>query len=112
MSNFICPTCGFNNIDCGKDGYKTDREIELEKKLEIAKETLEWIEEQADTSTQYDYDAEAILKNIVFDAQQALKEINQLKDLLKQCIPAVKFAKDEGLAYMINKALNGESEGK
>ena len=36
MSNFICPTCGMNNIDCGKAGYKTDREIELEKKLEIA----------------------------------------------------------------------------
>lgn len=30
MSNFICPTCGFNNIDCGKAGYKTGREIELE----------------------------------------------------------------------------------
>ena len=42
MSNFICPTCGFNNIDCGRDGYKTDREIELEKKLEIAKEALEF----------------------------------------------------------------------
>ena len=40
MSNFICPTCGFNNIDCGKDGYKTAREIELEKKLEIAKNAL------------------------------------------------------------------------
>lgn len=40
MSNFICPTCGFNNIDCGKDGYKTDREIELEKKLDIAVKTL------------------------------------------------------------------------
>lgn len=36
MSNFICPTCGFTNIDCGKAGYKTEREIELEKKIEIA----------------------------------------------------------------------------
>lgn len=36
MSNFTCPTCGFTNIDCGKAGYKTAREIELEKKLEIA----------------------------------------------------------------------------
>lgn len=54
---------------------KTDREIELEKKLEIAVKALKWIEEQADTSTQYDYDAEVILKNIVFDARQALKEI-------------------------------------
>lgn len=46
----------------------------LELKLNIAVEALKWIEEQADTSTQYDYDAEVILKNIVFDAQQALKE--------------------------------------
>lgn len=74
MSNFTCPTCGLTNIDCGKAGYKTAREIELEKKLEIAVQALKWIEEQADTSTQYDYDAEVILKNIVFDAQQALKE--------------------------------------
>ena len=40
MSNFTCPTCGLTNIDCGKDGYKTAREIELEKKLEIAVEAL------------------------------------------------------------------------
>lgn len=53
----------------------TDREIELKKKLEIAVNSLKWIEEQADVSTQYDYDAEVILKNIVFDARQALKEI-------------------------------------
>lgn len=40
MSNFICPTYGFNNIDCGKAGYKTAREIELEKKLDIAVKAL------------------------------------------------------------------------
>lgn len=40
MSNFICPTCGMNNIDCGTDGYKTDREIELEEKLDIAVKSL------------------------------------------------------------------------
>lgn len=40
MSNFKCPTCGITNIDCGKAGYKTDREIELEKKLDIALEAL------------------------------------------------------------------------
>lgn len=43
MSNFTCPTCGFTNIDCGKAGYKTAREIELEKKLEIAVKALEKI---------------------------------------------------------------------
>lgn len=42
--------------------------------------------------------------------QQA--EIDRLRDLLKQCIPAAEFAKDKGLADMINKALNGESEGE
>lgn len=41
MSNFICPTCGLTNIDCGKAGYKTAREIELEKKFEIAVQALE-----------------------------------------------------------------------
>ncbi len=40
MSNFICSECGMNNIDCGKAGYKTAREIELEKKLEIAVKAL------------------------------------------------------------------------
>lgn len=40
MSNFTCPTCGLTNIDCGKAGYKTTREIELEKKLEIAEKAL------------------------------------------------------------------------
>ena len=43
MSNFQCPHCGMTNIDCGKDGYKTPREIELE-------EALEEIEVLADNS--------------------------------------------------------------
>ena len=51
MSNFICPTCGFNNIDCGKAGYKTDREIELEKKLEIAVKALNEIRNEAENAT-------------------------------------------------------------
>lgn len=34
MSNFICEKCGMTNIDCGKQGYKTEREIELEKQLD------------------------------------------------------------------------------
>ena len=41
MSNFTCPTCGLTNIDCGKAGYKTAREIELEKKLEIAVKAID-----------------------------------------------------------------------
>ena len=33
MSNFICSECGINNIDCGKEGYKTPKEIRYEKAL-------------------------------------------------------------------------------
>lgn len=51
----------------------------LQEKLEIAVKALEWVEEQADTSTQYDYDPEVILKNIVRDCQEALAEIKELK---------------------------------
>lgn len=40
MSNFICSECGMTNIDCGYTGYKTPKEIELEKKLEIATKAL------------------------------------------------------------------------
>lgn len=40
MSNFICSECGMTNIDCGRAGYKTPKEIELEKKLEIATKAL------------------------------------------------------------------------
>lgn len=47
-------------------------------------------------------------RKLKIEEQQA--EIDRLRDLLKQCIPAAEFAKDKGLADMINKALNGESE--
>lgn len=74
MSNFTCPTCGLTNIDCGKAGYKTAREIELEKKLEIAVKALK---EYADKKTwdccyrnQCAYVDGAV-------AQQALKEIEK-----------------------------------
>lgn len=43
MSNFTCPTCGLTNIDCGKAGYKTASEIELEEKLKMATNTIEQV---------------------------------------------------------------------
>ena len=66
MSNFICPTCGFTNIDCGKAGYKTEREIELEKKLEIAVKALEEI---------YRIDE----GNSFFLAEESLEKIKEIK---------------------------------
>ena len=74
MSNFTCPTCGLTNIDCGKAGYKTAREIELEKKLKIAVKALK---EYADKKTW-----DCCYRNQCayvdgYMAQQALKEIEQ-----------------------------------
>lgn len=40
MSNFVCPRCGMVNIDCGKEGYKTPKELEYEKALEEIKKVL------------------------------------------------------------------------
>ena len=40
MSNFVCPYCGMVNIDCGKDGYKTHRELELEEAIKTIFKTL------------------------------------------------------------------------
>ena len=76
MSNFKCTECGMINIDCGKEGFKTPREIELEKrvkilekKLKIALDSLNYI---------------AILENnyIVakLDAQETLRKIKEVKD--------------------------------
>ena len=66
MSNFICSECGMTNIDCGGAGYKTPKEIELEKKLDIAVKALKHM---AKFPAYYsDYTGPA--------AQKALKEID------------------------------------
>lgn len=76
MSNFTCPTCGLTNIDCGKAGYKTAREIELEKKLETAVKALKKM-------VNYNSVAEQVDKYyyIVLDVREigkkALKEIKE-----------------------------------
>lgn len=40
MSNFICSECGTTWIDCGGAGYKTLKEIELEKENKRLQEQL------------------------------------------------------------------------
>ena len=56
MSNFKCSECGMINIDCGKGGYKTPREIELENIIsEIKNVCLEDTRTFADgTTVRYD----------------------------------------------------------
>lgn len=46
MSNFVCDSCGMVIIDCGKEGFKTDREIKLEKELEQVKNQYEAVVKQ------------------------------------------------------------------
>lgn len=74
MSNFICPTCGFTNIDCGKAGYKTEREIELEKKLEIAVKAMELARDTTYSSTQ-DCPKCAFIDERLSEALAKIKEI-------------------------------------
>lgn len=45
MSNFQCPQCGMVNIDCGKEGYKTPKELKYEKTLEEIEGILQMIVE-------------------------------------------------------------------
>lgn len=56
MSNFKCSECGMIKIDCGKEGYKTPRELELENIIsEIKKVCIEDTRIFADgTEVRYD----------------------------------------------------------
>lgn len=45
MSNFQCPQCGMINIDCGKNGYKTPKELQYEKALDEIEGILQIIVE-------------------------------------------------------------------
>ena len=65
MSNSQCPHCGMTNIDCGKEGYKTPREFELENIIsEIKKVCIEDTREFAD-GTQIRYDSLDDILNII-----------------------------------------------
>ena len=75
MSNFTCPTCGFTNIDCGKAGYKTAREIELEKKLEIAVKALKELSNETLVTA-----GGGCYANTAYDrAQKALAKIKEIE---------------------------------
>lgn len=95
---------GMKNLMCE---ILADKQKELIKSLEnqvkIKNETILKEQKRANAMFRLSYN-----RKLKIEAQQA--EINRLRDLLKQCIPAAEFAKDKGLADMINKALNGESE--
>lgn len=79
-------------IDCGKAGYKTAREIELEKKLDIAVKALKIYADKtnwSESTVKLGIDGFGVSSKIVCvpnsyfgengfeDAQQALKEIKE-----------------------------------
>lgn len=63
MANFMCDSCGMVNIDCGKDGYKTEKELQLETELNR-------------TARQYDA--------VVAQNRSLQSEIKSLKEKLKE----------------------------
>lgn len=71
MSNFICSECGMTNIDCGYDGYKTPKEIELEKKVHILNK------------------ANMTLENELGRFAEASKTIERLQEQLNECEEAL-----------------------
>jgi hypothetical protein len=74
MSNFICPHCG-EIIDDGSDGFTSDREIELEKKLDIAVKAINTV-----------LNDEFIIKGVVMTDKELnrwLRNLNKLKDRYK-----------------------------
>ena len=91
MSNFICDRCGMTNIDCGKQGYKTEREIELEKQLDreihINRKMKKALEVYANSnhwivSTEFDGYCVFLYKpnsNGYEIAQQTLKQIEEME---------------------------------
>ena len=73
MSNFICSECGMTNIDCGYAGYKTPKEIELEKKVHILNEVNMKLENELGHF--------ADLSKKVERLQEQLAEANELLNL-------------------------------
>lgn len=89
MSNFKCSECGMINIDCGKEGYKTPREIELEKenerlkeKLKIAEAFIEFLASgkcSSDVCKLQSREYKNCLACFENKAQQALQKIKEVK---------------------------------
>lgn len=76
MINFICPHCQ-QIIDDGSDGFTSNREIELEKKLEIAVKALDKIVNYNSVAEQVDkyYHIVIDVRSIGKEALEKIKEI-------------------------------------
>lgn len=65
MANFVCDNCGMVNIDCGKDGYKTEKELQLEAELNRAVQQYNAVVAQNRS-----------LQSEIKDLKKKLKEVN------------------------------------
>ena len=92
MSNFICSECGMTNIDCGYAGYKTPKEIELEKKVHILNE--------ANMKLENELGHFADLSKKVERLQEQLKEANEL---LKSLTPLDRWQDDSNVNSYLEK---------
>lgn len=89
MSNFKCSECGTVNVDCGKEGYKTPREIELEKenerlkgKLKIAEAFIEFLANgkcSSDVCKLQNREYKNCLSCFENKAQEALQKMEEVK---------------------------------
>lgn len=81
MSDFICPHC-HQIIDYGSDEFTSDREIEIQKKIDIAVRTIErtqkllTAEKDIDEKTLTGYSARDVL---LIDCKEALAKIKEIK---------------------------------
>jgi len=78
MSNFICTECGMTNIDCGYAGYKTPKEIELEKKVHILNEATMKLENELGQFADVSKKVKRLQKQLNI-AKEALKYIKAFK---------------------------------
>lgn len=103
MSNFKCTECGTINIDCGKEGYKTPREIELEKQVKEQskkiKNELEEIKQKLQMEQYSNYSLSEQLKE-----QDA--KIHHLKFELEFKERALKSARKQNGTYWIELIKN------
>lgn len=102
MSNITCPTCGVISYDCGKAGFKTKREMELEKENKRLREGAASIARGQALVDEFGY-YEAIIEHIkelekkLDTAVKALKEVIKENESCMDCLasrPAEKALKE------------------
>ena len=98
MSNFICSECGMTNIDCGYAGYKTPKEIELEKKVHILNEANMKLENKLGHFANLSKKVKELEKRLSQQTELFSQEQDRVKMLLERLADA-----DKTIAFYDNK---------